>query len=163
MIAAMPTQKHVLFICTGNTCRSPMAEGLFRKAVRDRKDFTVGSAGVAARKGTPANAETVAVLRKQGVELKDFASRPLTEKILAEATHVFAMTRGHLQMLETAFPNHSDKYYLTCEFADIPGEGVGIDVPDPIGMGRRAYEEVASLLETAIPTIIAYIDQTVKE
>jgi protein-tyrosine-phosphatase len=139
-----------------------MAEALFREAVVDRGDYTVSSAGVAACKGGAASRETRAVLADRGLSLPDFASRPVTGKILAEATHVFALTRGHLALLESKFPEHADKFYLACEFVDLPGQGVAADVPDPIGMGRAAYDEVAEVLEAAIPTIIAYIDQTAK-
>ena len=114
----MPDLKHVLFVCTGNTCRSPMAEGLFRKAVEGRDDFEVSSAGVAASKGTPCNPETAALLKKRGVNLENFGSRQVSETILSKATHVFAMTLGHLQTLEARFPHHSDKFYLVCEFAE---------------------------------------------
>jgi protein-tyrosine phosphatase/ribose 5-phosphate isomerase B len=74
------------------------------------------------------------------------------------------MTLSHLQVLEARFPQHADKFYLVCEFAETAGNkvGTGTDVPDPIGMGRRAYEEVADTFDVAIPTIIAYIDQTWK-
>ncbi len=140
-----------------------MAEGLFLKAIADRGDYEVSSAGVAASKGTPCSSETAAILKKRGAELDEFHSRPVSEPILAKATHVFAMTRGHLEALESRFPQHVDKFYLTCEFADFPKRSFAIDVPDPIGMGRAAYEDVADILETAIPTIIAYIDQTWKK
>ena len=139
-----------------------MAEGLFRKAVAGRSDYEASSAGVAAGKGAPCNPETELLLAKHGAALDDFGSRPVSAAILADATHVFAMTRGHLDLLERRFPEHAGKFYLTCEFADIPGEGIGANVPDPIGMGRKAYEEVAGVLNVAIPTIIAYIDQTWK-
>jgi len=158
----MATDKHVLFVCTGNTCRSPMAEGLFRMAVEERSDFEVSSAGVAASRGTPASRETLAVLKKRGAALPNFGSRRVSKELLKKATHVFAMTRGHLHALESMFPEYSDKFYLTCEFVDIPGEGIGADVPDPIGMGSRAYEEVAGVFDLAIPAIIAYIDSTTK-
>ncbi len=139
-----------------------MAEGLFRKAVAGRPDFDVGSAGVAASKGTPCSNETASILKQRGAGLENFKSRPVSSAILAEATHVFVMTVGHLQALESRFPEHADKYYLVCEFADLPNKGTGVDVPDPIGMGKAAYEEVATVLEAAIPTIISYIDQTWK-
>jgi protein-tyrosine-phosphatase len=158
----MADLKNVLFVCTGNTCRSPMAEGLFRQAVAGREDFQVNSAGVAASKGAPCNPETAALLKKRGASLGDFSSRPVSEAMLAAATHVFAMTLGHLQTLEARFPQHSDKFYLVCEFAETASSGMGTDVADPIGLGRRAYEEVAETFDVAIPTIIAYIDQTWK-
>ncbi len=139
-----------------------MAEGLFRKAVAGREDYTVSSAGVAASKGTPANPETAALLQKHGVALDRFVSRSVSNALLREATHVFAMTSGHLRALESRFPDHADKFYLVCEFVEIPGEGIGADIPDPIGMGRRAYEEVAEMFDLAIPAIITYMDQTWK-
>lgn len=154
--------KHVLFVCTGNTCRSPMAEGLFRKAIEGRTDFEVSSAGVAASNGSPCNPETDALLKKRGASLENFRSRQVTDAILSKATHVFGMTLSHLQTLEARFPQHADKFYLVCEFAETAKGGSGTDVPDPIGMGRRAYEEVADTFDVAIPTIIAYIDQTWK-
>ncbi len=158
----MPDVKNVLFVCTGNTCRSPMAEALFREATKERKDYTSSSAGVAASRGAPCNPETAALLERRGTSLDGFGSQMVSRDILADATHVFAMTQGHLQTLEARFPEFSDKFYLVCEFVEIPREGIGADVPDPIGLGRRAYEKVAEMLDAAIPTIIAYIDQTTK-
>ena len=139
-----------------------MAEGLFRKAVAGRGDYKVSSAGVAASRGAPCNPETATLLKKREAMLDNFVSRQVSDAMLSAATHVFAMTHSHLQTLEARFPRHADKFYLACEFAEIPNEGIGIDVPDPIGMGRRAYEEVADVLDIAIPSIIAYIDQTWK-
>lgn len=154
----MPASKQILFVCTGNTCRSPMAEGLLRKAAAGRDDIEVGSAGVAAAKGGAVSRETLQALKKRGASLDDFKSRPVSDVVLKEATHVFAMTEGHLAALESRFPEYSDKYYLVREFAGITDRSQGIDVPDPIGMGPAAYEEVAKILETAIPAILAYVD-----
>ena len=139
-----------------------MAAALFQAAVAERGDYAVSSAGVAASKGARCNPETAAILTKRGIAADGFTSRQVTGEMLAAATHVFTMTASHLQMLESRFPEHSDKFYLVCEFVEIPNEGIGADVPDPIGLGRRAYEEVAEMFDVAIPAIIAYIDQTWK-
>ena len=139
-----------------------MAEGLFRRATSEKPDYAVSSAGVAASKGTPCSRETSSVLKTRNAPLENFTSRPVTESILAAATHVFAMTHGHLHALESQFPDHAEKFYLVGEFASVSGQQNVPDVPDPIGMGRKAYEEVADVLDKAIPSIIAYIDQTWK-
>ena len=139
-----------------------MAEGLFRKALAGRNDYEVSSAGVAASKGTPCNPETAALLKKRDATLENLGSRQVSDAVLSAATHVFAMTRGHMQTLEARFPDHADKFYLVCEFMGPANKGDCDDVLDPIGLGRRAYEEVAEMFDSAIPSIIAYIDQTWK-
>ena len=112
MVRAMSAKKSVLFVCTGNTCRSPMAEGLFRKAVEGRGDYEVRSAGVAAYPGDQPNPETAKLLAARGISLDGFTSQPVSQELVEQATHVFAMTSDHLEALENLFPDYSDKFYL---------------------------------------------------
>jgi protein-tyrosine-phosphatase len=137
-----------------------MAEALLRHAVASRTDYEVGSAGVAVTAGGPASPHALATLKRRGIHLGRFSSRPVSAELIDWATHIFTMTSGHLATLERMFPEAADKLFLACEFVDLPGQGVGSDVPDPIGLGATAYEQVAATLEQAIPTIVAFIDQT---
>lgn len=151
------SEHKVLFVCTGNTCRSPMAEGIFRKLVeKDAEVEVLGSAGVAAYPGDLISPETAKVLKAQGGDLTDFRSRAVDDKILNEATHVFAMTESHLDMLLGAFPDYADKCFLVCDFIELNGE-VGIDVPDPIGQGSKAYNMVAEVFGHALPALLEFV------
>jgi protein-tyrosine-phosphatase len=135
-----------------------MAEGLLRHALSERDDIEVGSAGVFASKGGRASTETMAILRKRGIQLDSFQSRPVAESLIHKATHVFAMTEGHLAHLEQRFPDYSDKFYLLREFAPPQGKRPSKDIPDPIGLGLEAYEEVAQVIEKALPSLLAYVE-----
>jgi protein-tyrosine-phosphatase len=149
--------RKVLFVCTGNTCRSPMAEGIFRRAT-EGSDYEVSSAGVAAQSGSSASRDTLNVLSDLNIGLEGFRSRMVDDEMLAEAEAVFCMTEGHLEMLEMMFPEQEEKYHLVCDFAEIEGK-VGADVPDPIGMGRPAYNSCANVLDEAIVGIIGFLDE----
>lgn len=132
-----------------------MAEGLLRGAVEEG-ELEVSSAGVSAYEGGAASEETLEILEERGLNLEGFASRMVTPEILAEATHVFCMTQGHLDVLLSLYPAEQDKFFLTCEFVELDGQ-VGRDVPDPIGGGKRAYEEVAAALDGAIVGIVGFV------
>ena len=154
--------KNVLFVCTGNTCRSPMAEALFRDLVRERADYQVSSAGVAAAPGMPASKHTAALLRERGLDLSGFQSRMLDQQTLERATHVFAMSSHHMAAIVDEFPAQADKVYLVSEFAAEDALR-GRSVSDPFGQGRSAYEETLRSLEKMLPSLLAYIDQTWKK
>lgn len=134
-----------------------MAEGLLRREIGDDASIEVSSAGVAASRGAAASHETRNVLEKRAAGLQDFRSRQVNRQILEQATHVFAMTDGHLAMLESQFPEYAEKYHLIGEFAPGADRHGAQDVPDPIGMGLAAYEKVARFLESAMPTLLAYV------
>lgn len=138
-----------------------MAEGLFAHMVRDRGDFLVESAGLSAMDGQKASGHTLDVLKREKIDLGDFRSQSLTRDLVNDATHIFCMTRGHRAAIEMLYPKAADKTYLVCEFCpddDLMGE----DVPDPIGLGRSAYEVTLNTLKRALPSVLRFIDSTWK-
>lgn len=151
--------KRVLFVCTGNTCRSPLAEALFRKLVEGREDYTVQSAGVSASPGSRMSQHSATLLREAGIDPSQFASQQVTRKLVEEATHIFGLSRSHLYALESRFPEFMDKVYLISEFS--PDDQLrDQDVMDPFGGDFYLYEETRDILNELLPTVQAYIDQT---
>lgn len=148
--------KRVLFVCTGNICRSPMAEGLFRHLVRNRRDIEVASAGVSAQTGqAPSREAVVVVKREENVDISKQRSQPVTEKLIEQFDFIFAMTRDHQRLMEMLFPTSIDKVRLLREF-----DGVARDVPDPIGQGPEVYARCKDTIKKALPSILEFIDHT---
>ncbi len=108
----------ILFVCTGNTCRSPMAEALFREiAGAGESGFQVISAGTSAGRGVPAAEEAVQVLKEKGIDLSEHQSRPITEELLKEADLILTMTRSHKESLLQLEPGVGDKVFTLKEYA----------------------------------------------
>ena len=95
----MAGMKTILFVCTGNVCRSPMAEGLFQHAIRGRRDFQAVSAGVGALEGQPPSVHAVRALRELGVDISNRRSRMLTRELVEEADYIFGMTHSHVDSI----------------------------------------------------------------
>ena len=145
--------KNVLFICTGNVCRSTMAEGLLRHMAGDR--VAVASAGLGAGHGQPPSVHAIEVLKKEGIDISDIRSQPVSPDLLRRADYVFTMTRDHLDMLLLLFPEMAPKTRLL-RF-DEAAKGGRMDVTDPIGGTRDTYEHCKDDIKRAMPHIIKLI------
>src|SRR3984957_9148048 len=147
--------KNILFVCTGNVCRSPMAEGLFRHMVANRPDIRVRSAGVSAFPGQPPSPHAVEVLAELRVDISKLRSLPLSDELVRGASCIIAMTRSHMESIHYLFPEAAEKTFLLREFEDY---APSLDVSDPIGLGREAYEVTRDIIRRALPGILKFID-----
>jgi glycine hydroxymethyltransferase len=152
----MPALKSILFVCTGNVCRSPMAEGLFRHATKEAGGWSVASAGLNAGRGQPPSPDAVRALRELGIDIGHYRSQPVTEELVHDADFIFAMTRGHLEMLAILFPEAAEKTFLLREFEAAAGNP---DVLDPIGQGFATYLECRETIRAALPSVLSYLNQ----
>ena len=144
--------RKVTFVCTGNTCRSVMAEYLFKRMLKDAEidDIEVGSAGTAAMPHYSIFGELAEVFEENGLEYTDHTPTMINRKILKESDLLLVMTKNHKKYINKWFPGYEEKVYLLTEFS---GAGKD-DVKDPIGQGieayREAYEEIKENLEKII-------------
>lgn len=134
-----------------------MAEGLFREMVKGMEGMEVSSAGVAAGDGERPSGDAVAAMGQLGIAIGKGRSRLLTEEILEEATDVFVMTRGHLEVVTRYFPWAAEKTFLLREFEVEEGGDGGEDVPDPIGMGMRAYLECREAIQRSLQFVLEFL------
>ena len=143
---------NLLFVCTGNTCRSPMAAALARAAIRRRgwSHVRAESAGVAGGGGAPAADHVATVLAEREIELGDHASRELTPDLIEWADSILVMSPTHLFAVEGM--GGGDKAALVTEFLD--GEGGGRPVADPIGGDLATYRATRDQLEEAVEAVL---------
>ena len=142
-----------LFVCTGNTCRSPMAAVLFEAYAHrvGREDVRAESAGLAAMVGSPAALE--ACRSVEGVaSLASHRARQVSATLVERADLVVGVTRDHAQRLQAAFAPAASRIIAT---ADLPG---GEDVRDPYLLSHAAYDEARRRLEALFPTLLAELD-----
>jgi protein-tyrosine phosphatase len=153
----------IVTVCTGNTCRSPMAAILLRKRLAEKlgcdladledHGVVVASAGLNAYGGGPAAVEAVQLMGERGLDLTDHVSQPLTGRLAKHADIIFTMTRSHREMLLAQWPEAASRTHLICP--------EGRDVADPIGGSREIYAACARQIDEALQRQLTQLDPNV--
>lgn len=172
----------VFFICTGNLCRSPMAEGMMRHSLNERgcAEVEVSSAGTWAYQGNPATPLAVETVGKDGIDLSSHSSRAIEMDELLAADVIVAMTSVHVREITSLAPEVVDRIVLMKELREIeplplpkdagvdkkveallrgerPGRRRSLDVDDPMGLPAGAYERCARELRQGIDVLVETI------
>ncbi|MGI6551222.1 MAG: low molecular weight protein arginine phosphatase [Syntrophomonadales bacterium] len=154
--------KRLVFICSGNTCRSPMAKGLFVKHLEDRKPELIGeievmTAGTSPNSGEGASRGAMKAMEEVGVDLSDHKAQPVSEAVLAQADWILTMTRSHRDYL-TRIYGKNDKLFTLYEFL-----GQDKDVLDPFGGDVAVYRACRNELQQLIEMLIEKLAGEIKQ
>jgi protein-tyrosine-phosphatase len=158
--------KRFLLICTGNTCRSPIAEAIFQEYIKEQEiDAEVKSAGVAASTGQTMSLNAQNVLASRGISTDSFRSSRLTATEMEWADVILTMTMDHKRHVMGRFPQAMGKIYSLKEWAyheETDPRWMDADIADPFGQDLTKYEQTAKEIEQALQTIVRRLQHELK-
>ena len=146
--------KKLIFVCTGNTCRSPMAEGPLKHLLGPECGWEISSAGVCAGNGFPASSNSVAAMREKGIDIAGHRSTHLSIEQIETADLLVTMTRGHRDAIVAIAPECAGKVFLLKSFGIAQSP---TDIYDPVGEALEVYRRVRDEIDAALPDLILYM------
>jgi tRNA threonylcarbamoyl adenosine modification protein (Sua5/YciO/YrdC/YwlC family) len=152
-------RKSVLFVCTGNSCRSIMAEGLLKTmlAEQGKKDLEVISAGIVGVNGFPPTTETIQVMQETGVDVSGYKTNHITATLINRADLILVMQETHRKEVLRRVPHSKGRVHLLREFTKEAHTGTdefGTEVPDPITRPIEAYRSILGIIKKNIETLV---------
>ncbi len=150
--------KTILFVCTGNVCRSPMAQGLFGQAAAGHGEYRVLSAGLGAMEGQPPSGHAVQALKELGLDISGLQSRMLTPELVRQADYIFGMTHSHVDTILLLYPEAAEKTFLLREF-DETLDWYEKDISDPIGGSYEVYLNCRDQIEQGMVSLLRFLER----
>lgn len=151
----MPANKHsLLFVCTGNLCRSPMAEYLLRHYLNQNSGWEIMSAGLNAVDGLSASVETIEVMQEKGIDVSAHRSRKLTKLMIDSSDLIVVMTTFQSQQIKLLYSHSWEKVFLLKSFNACSQQE---DIPDPIGMPVSIYRKTRDEIEKSLKNLLVYL------
>ncbi len=147
--------KTILFVCTGNSCRSVMAKSLLERLLKDREDIEILACGTLRSKGIGASRETIELLKCEGIDVSEHKAVGLEDSFLKKSDLILVMERHHEEIVSERAPKAKNRIFLLREF--VKAEGGGLDIPDPMGRPFEFYEKVFLMVKEAIERVAQLI------
>ena len=150
---------NILVVCTGNICRSPMAEALFQFRMGGDTEWQAASAGTYAGEGWPASEHAIQAMEELGVDLSRHRSQPLSSELVASADLIIVMTDEHRHRILEDYPEVGNRVFLIKSFGT---SKVPTDISDPYGGSLKTYKRIRDEIDRALSDLILFIRETQK-
>ena len=135
--------RHILVVCVGNICRSPMAEALLRNALRGQEEILVESAGLGALVGEPASEYAVVLMKERGIDISSHRAQQLTPELVGKTDLILVMESRHKKAIESDDPATRGKVFRLGEWQDL-------EIPDPYRHPRDAFEAALAMIDKGV-------------
>lgn len=156
---------NILFVCTGNTCRSSMAEGMFKEKLKNinENNIKVSSAGISAIEGQMANEKAIKVLKSKGIDISSHRAKQITKEMVNQSDLILTMTLSHKKLILEYFPNEINKVFTLKEYGqkinDEKSDRNNLDIADPYGMDYNVYKLSMMEIEAELDIIVKNINK----